>query len=120
MHDNTLSLDAYQAAAARTAIYKRSYPERIFYPTMLLAGEAGEVSNKVSRLLRGEKARFDRPPMTEHEADEIIDEIGDVLWAAAMLAHELGYNLSEVASGNLDKLADRARRNVLDGSGDTR
>lgn len=115
-----LDFDSYQEAAARTAIYRRSYPARVIYPALLLAGEAGEVANKVSRLLRGANAAFDRPPLYEEEADAILDELGDVLWATAMLARELGANLSEVAMGNLDKLRDRADRGVLDGSGDDR
>ena len=36
------------------------------------------------------------------------------------IADEIGCNLSDVAQGNLDKLADRAERGKLKGSGDNR
>ena len=36
------------------------------------------------------------------------------------IADEVGYDLSDVAENNLDKLADRAERGKLKGSGDNR
>jgi NTP pyrophosphatase (non-canonical NTP hydrolase) len=47
-------------------------------------------------------------------------ELGDVLWYVAQLASELGLDLEGVAQANLDKLASRAARNVIAGSGDDR
>jgi NTP pyrophosphatase (non-canonical NTP hydrolase) len=47
-------------------------------------------------------------------------ELGDVLWYVAQLASELGFSLDEIAQANLDKLASRAARNVIAGSGDHR
>jgi NTP pyrophosphatase (non-canonical NTP hydrolase) len=56
-----------------------------------------------------------------HETREAIKlELGDVLWYVAQLASELGYDLDEVASANLDKLASRAARGRITGSGDHR
>jgi len=43
-----------------------------------------------------------------------------VLWYVAQLATELGLDLEDVAGANLAKLADRATRNVIAGSGDRR
>ena len=44
----------------------------------------------------------------------------DVLWYVAQLAGELGYDLDQVAQANLDKLASRAARGRISGSGDSR
>jgi len=50
----------------------------------------------------------------------LVFELGDVLWYIARLAAELGASLDDVARLNLDKLADRATRGVIGGSGDHR
>ena len=47
-------------------------------------------------------------------------ELGDVLWYVAQLASELGFELEQIAEANLQKLASRAARNVISGSGDHR
>jgi hypothetical protein len=43
-----------------------------------------------------------------------------VLWYVAQLATELNLELEQIAAANLSKLADRAARNVISGSGDRR
>lgn len=44
----------------------------------------------------------------------------DALWYASEAARQLGSSLEECAGRNLDKLADRASRGVIKGSGDKR
>jgi NTP pyrophosphatase (non-canonical NTP hydrolase) len=51
---------------------------------------------------------------------QIIDELGDVLWYVSEIATTLNFNLSAVARRNLDKLADRQARDAIGGSGDNR
>ena len=104
-----LTLDAYQEQAAKTAVYTTSKA----FPYLIagLAGEVGEVSSIFAKHWR------DDGPLTR---DNLEAELGDVLWFVAMLAHELGYDLSTIAANNLDKLADRAERGKLKGSGDNR
>lgn len=58
--------------------------------------------------------------LTPERKDQIIDELGDVLWYCAMLATELNSSLSEIAIRNLHKLEDRNNRGVIQGSGDKR
>ncbi|MBR0036608.1 MAG: nucleoside triphosphate pyrophosphohydrolase family protein [Bacteroidales bacterium] len=108
-----MTLNDYQAGARRTAIYPSS--QNIIYPTLGLSGEAGEVADKVKKVIRDNNQEF-----TADRKREIALELGDVLWYAASLAHDLGYTLDEVAQMNLDKLASRMNRGKIHGSGDER
>lgn len=109
-----MDINAYQAAARRTAAYP-DVGQNPVYPTLGLTGEAGEVADKVKKVLRDREGVFDDPT---REAIKL--ELGDVLWYVAQLASELGYDLEEVATANLNKLASRAARGRIGGSGDQR
>ncbi len=111
---NRMDLNAYQAAARRTALYPDAGNNPI-YPTLGLSGEAGEVADKVKKVIRDRAGHFD-----DEVRAEIALELGDVLWYVAQLASELGYELEVVANQNLKKLRDRADRGQLRGSGDHR
>lgn len=108
-----MTLDEYQQQAAETAIYK----DRILYPALGLAGEAGEVANKVKKLLR-DHGGFDN--ITQEQRYAIADECGDVLWYIAALLKDLDVNLYVVAHRNVEKLRSRKERGTLQGSGDKR
>ena len=109
-----MELNSYQAAARRTAAYPDIGCNPI-YPTLGLTGEAGEVADKVKKVLR------DRGGVFDAETREAIKlELGDVLWYVAQLSRELGYDLEEVAAANLAKLSSRAARGRIAGSGDQR
>jgi NTP pyrophosphatase (non-canonical NTP hydrolase) len=108
-----LGLDEYQEFALRTAIYPAKWA--IIYPSMKLAGEAGEVAEKAAKVLRDEGGYFDTSAKVR-----IADEVGDVLWYCAATAKDLGFSLDEIAHRNLQKLQSRADRGVLGGSGDNR
>jgi len=103
-------MDDYQKRAIKTAIYPTDY--RMVYPALGLAGESGEVCEKVKKYLRGD----DSPNLRK----DIEKELGDVLWYVANLASDLGLHLDNIATKNLDKLRDRERRDVLQGDGDER
>ena len=103
-----MGLNAYQKAASKTAIYKAEHS--ILYPALGLAGEAGEVANKVKKMLRD--GDFDR--------QAISAEIGDVLWYIAALSRDLNINMHDLAMKNLEKLYGRKSRGTLQGSGDKR
>ncbi len=49
--------------------------------------------------------------------NELLKEVGDVLWFCAHLSRQLGSTLDEVAKMNIEKLRDRAMRNVIIGEG---
>ena len=103
----------YQSQARQTAIYPTE--AAIFYPSLGLAGEAGEQANKVKKILRDDKG-----VVTKEKKKEIGKEIGGVLWYAANLASDLGLNLDEIARENIEILNSRKERGVLQGSGDNR
>lgn len=108
---NEMTLNKYQRLALETAIY----PQPIIYPTLGMTGEAGEVADKVKKVLRDNNSEF-----TPDRKLEIAKEIGDVLWYCATLSHDLGYTLEDIARMNYEKLHSRQERGKLHGSGDNR
>lgn len=80
-----------------------------------LAGESGEVLEKFKKLVRDKQGI-----MTPEDKDEIIKELGDILWYINAAAHLLDSSLEEVARRNNAKLMSRKNRGELAGSGDNR
>ena len=106
-------LDMYQKVALTTAIYPRE--QAIIYPTLGLTGEAGEVANKVKKIIRDGS-----DSTNEKLVSEIKSEIGDCLWYIAVLANDFDIKLSDIASANIEKLALRKSKGTIHGSGDNR
>lgn len=111
---SAMTFDDYQQQASKTAIYPNRL-SNITYPALGLAGESGEVSEKVKKLIRDKGGEAD-----EDFCLELAKELGDVLWYVAALCDECGISMSAVARMNLEKLASRKQRGVLSGSGDAR
>ena len=107
-NEPNMEMTWYQARAAETAVYKDA--PQVIYPALGLAAEAGEVANKVKKILRD--GNFDR--------DAIADEVGDCLWYIAALCRDLNIEMADIAQKNLDKLQDRKKRGKIQGSGDNR
>jgi NTP pyrophosphatase (non-canonical NTP hydrolase) len=111
-----MKLTDYQAHAVALA----KYPNQgeflgIMYCALKLNGEAGEVAEKIGKVLRD-----DGSILTVEKREALILELGDVLWYIAALSKELGVSLETVAEKNLLKLNSRKERGVLGGSGDNR
>tara|TARA_R100001463_G_scaffold21607_1_gene51815 strand:- start:240 stop:635 length:396 start_codon:yes stop_codon:yes gene_type:complete len=106
-------LDMYQQVAKTTAIYPRE--QAIIYPTLGLTGEAGEVANKVKKIIRDGTNKND-----EGLVQDLSAEIGDCLWYIAVLADDIGIKLSDIANINLEKLHKRKEKGTIHGSGDNR
>jgi NTP pyrophosphatase (non-canonical NTP hydrolase) len=49
-----------------------------------------------------------------------VKELGDVSWFVASLCTHLGVSFESVLKANIEKLKDRAERNVIGGSGNER
>ena len=109
-----MDFETYQKQARKTAIYPDLGHNNI-YPTLGLVGEAGEVAEKVKKVLRDKHGIFD-----DNSKQEIKKELGDVLWYLANLCSEFQFSLNDVAETNLDKLKKRAIRGKIPGSGDNR
>lgn len=108
-----MDFNEYQEKALETKIYPDQF--RIIYPALKLAGEAGEVAEKVGKVLRDNDGEFGF-----YKRGDLAKEIGDVLWYCAALAEDLGFDLNVVAEMNIEKLRSRKDRGVLGGSGDNR
>ncbi|MEI7425803.1 MAG: nucleoside triphosphate pyrophosphohydrolase family protein [Candidatus Moraniibacteriota bacterium] len=109
-----MNFEEYQKKSRVTAKYPNA-DENYIYPTLGLAGESGEVAEKIKKVLRDKAGKID-----EIDREEIKKELGDVLWYLTQLASELKIPLEEVATSNLAKLYDRMERGKLSGSGDNR
>lgn len=106
-----MNFSEYQKRANATAIYDSKFS--ILYPTLGLAGEAGEVAEKVKKIIRDNKSIID-------EKENVAKELGDVLWYVAAVARDIGYSLEVIAEMNIEKLESRKERGVLQGNGDNR
>ena len=109
-----MTFDDYQKLSRKTAIYP-DLDKNFIYPVIGLAGEAGEVSEKVKKIIRDHGG----VPNDGHK-EEIKKELGDVLWYVAQISTELGISMKDVAVANIEKLYSRMERNKLTGSGDNR
>lgn len=109
----SMTFKEYQDFCRTTAIYRSEVS--LLYPALGLTGEAGEVANKVKKLVRDGTDKL--PPDWK---DDIASEIGDVLWYCSALASDLGIPLSRIAKENVEKLESRMQRGVISGSGDKR
>jgi NTP pyrophosphatase (non-canonical NTP hydrolase) len=85
--------------------------ERLIENILGLVGEAGEVAEKIKKLIR------DKSKVTN---EDILKELGDVLFYTTALANIYGRGLQDVMKLNISKLNDRQRRGKLTGSGDNR
>ena len=102
------TFDGYQDFAETTAIYPKN--RALEYLALGLTSEAGEVAGKVKKLIRDGSM----------DVEDLVAELGDVMWYVAQMASELDVYLSEVVEDNVLKLKDRQQRNKLGGSGDNR
>ena len=101
-----LSFEEYQTQAKQTALYPNRL-SNLEYPTLGLAGEAGEVANIVKKIQRDYGGEI-----TDEIRGKLKDELGDVLWYISACADELELTLEEIAQFNVEKLATRHQKNL--------
>ena len=121
-----LTFDEYQTLAKGTDIALQGLFERhpdlpeevkalleISYAGLGL-GESGEVQNNIKKMIRDDQG------ITEEKKDAVKKELGDIFWYVAKICNDNGFNMAEIAQGNIDKLYSRKDRGVIQGSGDNR
>jgi NTP pyrophosphatase (non-canonical NTP hydrolase) len=110
-----MNFNDYQKGALTTVVSTSDELKDTLHWVLGINGEAGEVADKVKKIIRDQHGRI-----TEKDKQELAKEIGDVLWYLAVFAHSLGFNFEEIAENNLSKLSSRKVRGMLKGSGDNR
>ncbi len=108
-----MNFNEYQEKAKSFVFHELSKKDRIILWTLGITGESGEVADHLKKALRGDCS-------IEDKKEDLIKEIGDVMWYGALLADELGVSLEEVAKININKLSSRKMRGKMMGSGDNR
>lgn len=109
-----MTFEEYQKLSRKTAAYPDP-GKNFIYPALGLAGEAGEVVNKVKKIIRD-----DGGVIKSERVIEVEKELGDLLWYVAQLATELSLGLDDIAKDNIEKLYSRFDRGTLKGDGDNR
>lgn len=110
-----MTLNDYQNQAATTNSFALDDPLAPYYFALGLNGEAGEVAEKMKKIIRNHQN-----DMSKLDLDDFKKELGDVLWYLAMMSRQVGLSLEDVAATNLAKLADRKARDVIKSTGDNR
>ena len=123
-----MTLNEYQQQAMTTCLPEA---ENFSYMMLNLVGEVGEFAGKVAKAIRKGQVKMKTNgnpcPVISAKMQDVIDyndalkkEAGDILWQLSGLCSVMGWQLEDIAQQNLDKLADRKSRQVIDGSGDDR
>lgn len=115
------SMDAFQDKCMSTAQYPgKATTEGLVYTAMGLANEGGEVLGKLKKLMRDNPDGLDAVYNDPETLNAVAAEVGDVLWYCMALLDELNFSAGWAAVNVLRKLADRAERGAIQGSGDSR
>jgi len=112
-----MDIKDYQGIIAKTAMYPKEIG--LAYCALGLAGEAGEVADKVKKLYRDQNF-LNSKVLTVDERHSLIKELGDIQWYITAMAVELDSSLEEIMTINYDKLIKRRETGTLSGSGDDR
>lgn len=118
-----MELNEYQKRAMTTCTESSN---NFAYMFLNLVGEVGEFAGKVAKWVRKEEVEITYNQIgyyggkSQENDIELRKEAGDILWQLSGLCNVMGWSLEDVAQENLDKLADRKKRNVIVGEGDNR
>lgn len=110
-----MDFNEYQRLAHMTLLNKEKNITRLAYFALGLAGESGEVAEKVKKIIRDSNEE-----LTEEHKKQLQAELGDVLWYLSQFAWFLDIKFEDIAQSNIAKLHSRLERGALHGDGDNR
>ena len=108
-----MHLNDYLDATNQVAIYPEAGTGsdlELYYLSLGLTSEAGEVAGKIKKLIRDGKL----------DIGNLAYELGDCFWYLARLCDAIGYEPEDILTININKLLKRKENNTLTGSGDVR
>lgn len=108
------TIEDFERLALETALYPNR-GNNLYYPTLGLGGETGEVLEKVKKFIRDSSGI-----MNESFRQDIKKELGDVAWYLVAICNEVGLTFREVLQANINKVHDRMKRETINGDGDNR
>lgn len=127
-----MELNEYQHRAMQTCM---PTSDNLLYMLTNLMGEVGEFAGKIAKHVRkgqlfvvtndnrdeqGNILHSQVMNISSEEKEALAQEAGDIAWQLAGLCHVMGWTLEEICQLNLNKLASRKQRGVIDGNGDER
>ena len=118
--ETTLRYDTFPGFYDGTAKYSKdgimvATEKGLIEKVLGLPGEAGEAADKFKKIIRDKGG-----VISTTDREEIVKELGDVMWYVSTVAAYLDVPLSEVAGKNIEKLESRLQRNKIHGAGDNR
>jgi len=118
MQSNKMNFNEYQRECRKTDVGTAAQdclePGWLYY-VLGIAGESGEIMEKIKKLFRDKKGIIDKD-----FKEDITKEMGDVQWYMARLCDWFDIEFEDVFVKNVEKLQSRKVRGKLHGDGDDR
>jgi hypothetical protein len=98
------TFEEYQALAAEVPVSLRNDRDRINSPVVGLQEASGKIGSILERAFASGKFN-----LTPEHRNELQDKLSDILWCAAILGHETGISLQDVAAHSVAQLQARVK-----------
>jgi NTP pyrophosphatase (non-canonical NTP hydrolase) len=108
-----MNVNQYLELTNTTAIYPdagKGSNKELYYLTLGLVSEAGEVAGKIKKQIRD----------GDFDVGALAYELGDCFWYLVRLCDAIGYPPEGVMEMNINKLLRRMENNTISGNGDER
>jgi len=105
-----MELNEYQEKASKTVVYPQVGGLGYIFPALGIAGEVGEVVERMKKMVRDPNTRG---AITDQDREEMKGELGDVLWYISQIAREFDVSLEDIAEVNLKKIEKRLKEGSI-------